>query len=161
MPPPGFAHRNKARLKIFVRDPCREPAASGGAEPALQPLAQTPAEGIVGGMAVADLQNADRTMPSVLLERRQRQEEWPQLFRSDEPFRVGGVAGRDRRAGEDQQKQRGAGGDRSPAAAHRVFAAEVDKRPTIFSAISSYPAAVKWMPSSARSRWVTPSRSLP
>ena len=88
-------------------------------------------------MAIADLQDADRTARPLLIEGRKRDKERPQPLGPDEPGRIGGMAGRNRRGCVYQQKRCGADQRHAAASPHRRLAAEVANIPMIFSAITS------------------------
>src|ERR1051325_9278883 len=136
MAPPRFADRDQPRLEVFVWDTGRQPAASGRAEPVLQPLAHAAAERIACRVAVANLHDPDGSARPSLIQRGERRKERPQFLRPDQPRGFGSMAGRQHRP-EDQQERRGADQGRAAAAAHRKLAAEVDNSPMIFSAITS------------------------
>ena len=87
-------------------------------------------------MAIADLQDADRTARPLLIEGRKRDKERPQPLGRDEPVRIG-MAERNRRGCEHRQNQRGTDQGRAAASPHRRLAADVANIPMIFSAITS------------------------
>ena len=75
MPPAALADADQLRPVVLVGNAGREPAAPGLAESLLEPLAQTAAQRVVGGMTVADLNDPHRVLRLALFERGERGEE--------------------------------------------------------------------------------------